>query len=165
MAAGRVVVLNGPSSAGKTTLAHAVRDAAPATTLVVSIDQLMPSIAPTQPRGWALYAALTEATCAAAVAFADAGYDVVVDTVFERAECVATAQAMLARHEHALVAVTCALDVLEARERARGNRRIGQARGQRERVLHDARYDLVVDTSAMSIAECTAAVAALLRRS
>jgi len=164
MAAGRVVVLNGPSSAGKTTLAHAVRQTVPATTLVVSIDQLMPSVAPTQPRGWALFAALTEATFAAAAAFADAGYDVVVDTVFERAECLATAKAMLARHEHALVAVTCAIDVLEARERQRGDRRLGQARGQVDRVLHDVRYDLVVDTSVSSLDECTERVAALLRR-
>jgi chloramphenicol 3-O-phosphotransferase len=59
---GRVVVLNGPSSAGKTTLAGAVRELAPATTMTVSIDQLMRCIAPTAPPTWAMYAALTDAT-------------------------------------------------------------------------------------------------------
>jgi chloramphenicol 3-O phosphotransferase len=84
--------------------------------------------------------------------------------VFERADGVAMAKTMLAAHEHALVAVTCAIEVLEARERARGDRRLGQARGQFERVLHGATYDLVVDTGVLSPAECAARVATLLRR-
>ena len=95
-------------------------------------------------RSWASYAALTGATLAAAVAFADAGYDVVVDTVFERAEC--------------------ATSLLEARERARGDRPVGQARGQADRVLHGAPYELVVDTTTASPNDAVALIAALLRR-
>jgi len=53
-------------------------------------------------RSWASYAALTGATLAAAIAFADAGYDVVVDTVFERAEC---ATSTSSRHASARAAI------------------------------------------------------------
>ncbi len=164
MAAGGVIVLNGPSSAGKTTLADAVREGAPATTAVVSIDQLFASFAPSRARDWPLFAALTDATFAAAASLARAGFDVVVDTVFERAECVELARSRLGGLRFSFVAVRCALDVLEAREAARANRPAGQARGQHERVLHNVRYDLVVDTGVTPVADCVARVRALVTR-
>lgn len=52
------------------------------------------------------------------------------------------------------VGVHAPLDVLEARERERGDRSIGLARWQFSRVHLDIRYDLEVDTSLASPAEC-----------
>jgi chloramphenicol 3-O phosphotransferase len=71
-------------------------------------------------------------------------------------------QRALAGRPHRLVAVVCPLDVLEAREQARGNRRIGQARAQHERVLAGASYDLVIDTHALALDDCVDRVVALL---
>jgi chloramphenicol 3-O phosphotransferase len=160
--AGTILVLNGPSSAGKTTIAHAVRDASVPRVVAVSLDSFFACIAPTQPREWRVYAALTAATFAAAAAWASAGFDVVVDTVFERPECMDIARAALVGHMVHLVAVTCAVELLDAREQARGDRRIGQARGQHARVLGDFTYVLTLDTGALSVEECVERVTALL---
>jgi chloramphenicol 3-O phosphotransferase len=46
------------------------------------------------------------------------------------------------------------LEVLEAREHQRGDRAIGLARWQYGRVHKDMRYDLTVDTSTATPAEC-----------
>ena len=82
------------------------------------------------PNNWRLFATLTEVTFAAAAAWANGGFDVLVDTVFERADCLDLARAVFAGHTWHMVAVTCAVEILEARERARGDRRRGQAAGQ-----------------------------------
>jgi chloramphenicol 3-O phosphotransferase len=58
------------------------------------------------------------------------------------------------RHTYYLVAVTCALHALEAREKARGDRPLGQARGQFERVLQNATYDMYLDTGLLSVEDC-----------
>jgi chloramphenicol 3-O phosphotransferase len=159
-----IIVLNGASSAGKTTLARALRDRLGPRSAMVSIDELFRWVAADHPNEWKLFATLTDATFAAASALADGGLDVVVDTVFERPECVTTARRHLGARPVCFVAVTCPLEVLEARERARGDRTPGQARGQLGRVLQDLDYDLTVDTSELSLKECTDRVARLIGR-
>ena len=52
------------------------------------------------------------------------------------------------------VGVTCPLDILEMRERARGDRVLGRARGLAEVVHTFCSYDTVVDTGAMSTEGC-----------
>ncbi len=111
---------------------------------------------------WRSFAALTNALFASARALADNGFDVVVDTVFERAECLDIMGRALADQPYQLVAVTCPLDILESRELERGNRPAGLARGQHDRVMHAARYDLQVDTHAQSVEECVDRVISLM---
>jgi chloramphenicol 3-O phosphotransferase len=159
---GRVVVLNGPSSAGKTTLAQAMRDAGASRIASISIDTLYPCITATQSDHWDDFKTLTEATFATAAALARGGFDVVVDTVFDRIECLEIAKAMLGKQRFCLVAVTCAPDLLEAREKARGDRLRGLALSQAQRVFHGLKYDLTVDTGMLSVEECVARIAALL---
>ena len=159
---GQVVTLNGPSSAGKTTLARAVRQRMGPTCAALSIDQFFPFTHPESPNNWHKFSTLTDAMFAAAAALAAGGYDVVVDTVFERPDLVANAQRALVAHTFHLVAVTCALTVLEQREHARGDRRAGHARGQFERVLQGATYALVLDTSVQSVEECVDRIIALI---
>jgi chloramphenicol 3-O phosphotransferase len=160
---GRVIVLNGPSSAGKTTLARAVRDACAPRVAAVSLDQFFPCVARSHPNDWHLFAALTTAAFATAASLANGGWDVLLDTVFERADCVALMRSALAAHDVALVAVTCPLDILEARERSRGDRRPGQARDQFDRVIQNVGgYDLVLDTGALSLDACVERISGLL---
>jgi chloramphenicol 3-O phosphotransferase len=56
------------------------------------------------------------------------------------------------------VGVTCPVEILEQRERARGDRVLGRARGLAEVVHSFMSYDVTVDTGAMSTAQCVAAV-------
>ncbi len=52
------------------------------------------------------------------------------------------------------VGVVCPLEVLEAREKDRGDRTLGQARGQAGIIHQNCIYDLEVDTSKLSASEC-----------
>jgi chloramphenicol 3-O phosphotransferase len=160
---GTVVVLNGPSSSGKTTLAGALRVRLGPASAAASIDQFFPFVHPAAPNNWRLFSALTEALFGTAVALSDGGFHVIVDTVFERPESLLTATRALVGRTYFMVAVTCPVEVLEERERARGNRRPGQARDQHERVLQGANYDLHLDTALLSPDECVDRVIALMR--
>lgn len=159
-----IVVLNGPSSAGKTTLAHAVRAAVGPSVAAVSLDRFFAFLHPEVGVRWPEFDMMTEAAFATACVIGDRGLDVLVDTVFERPASLDTARRVLGERPHALVAMTCAVETLEARERERGNRPIGLARGQHDRVLHDAHYELHVDSD-RPLNEYVVRVAALFRRS
>jgi chloramphenicol 3-O phosphotransferase len=156
---GAIVVLNGPSSAGKSTLARAIRDKLGAGAVALAVDDFFGFVHRDASRSWRLFDALTIAMFASASAFATRGFDVIVDTVFERPESLATAISHGAR----LVAVTCPLEVLEQRERDRGDRTIGQARAQHEYVFQRATYELTLDTAKQSVDECADRVIAILR--
>jgi chloramphenicol 3-O phosphotransferase len=104
---------------------------------------------------------LTDALFSTVVSLSNGRFDVIADTVFER-EDFAAMQVAFADRTYRLVAVTAPLHVLEEREQARGNRRIGQARDQQARVLQNASYDLRVDTHALTLDECVDRVVALL---
>jgi chloramphenicol 3-O phosphotransferase len=56
------------------------------------------------------------------------------------------------------VGVTCSLDVLEARERARGDRVLGRARGLADIVHGFCAYDVTVDTGALPPEACVAVI-------
>jgi len=58
------------------------------------------------------------------------------------------------------VGVHCALETLEAREATRGDRGVGTARRQFATVHAHARYDVEVDTSAMTLDACVGAILA-----
>jgi chloramphenicol 3-O phosphotransferase len=95
----------------------------------------------------------------AIAAMAAQGNHMIVDDVLlgsEKAEYLE----LLSRFELFLVGVFAPLDVLEARERERGDRLIGLARWQYDRVHTDMKYDLEVDTSSATPMEC----AELIRR-
>jgi chloramphenicol 3-O phosphotransferase len=159
---GIIVVLNGPSSAGKTTLARRVRAHVGDTVAAISIDQLFAFMHPDAKNNWNLFSALSEAAFASAVALSDAGFHVIVDTVFERIESLRSAERVFAGRVFHLVSVTCDLEELERREALRGDRRIGHARDQLQRVFFDADYALRLDTSRRSVDECVLDVARLL---
>lgn len=158
---GRVIILNGPSSSGKTTIAHAVRARRGPSCAVVSIDQFYASIHPRQENDWSLFYSLTEVMFASVAAFAGRGFDVVVDTVFERPECIEACQRALEGVNVSFVGLTCPVDVLECRERARGNRPVGLARGQSGRIHDGCVYDLMLDTSELSVDACAARIIGL----
>ena len=60
------------------------------------------------------------------------------------------------------VGVYCPLDILEARERARGTARLGRARGLVDVVDTFYDYDVVVDTGRAQVGDCVAEIMARL---
>ena len=100
---------------------------------------------------------------AAVGALARAGNHVVVDDVFIEPTWLDHWSEVMAGVETLLVGVHCDLDTLESRERERGDRILGEARGQVHVVHRDVVYDVEVDTSDSSPEDCAAVIAHALR--
>ena len=92
----------------------------------------------------------------AIAAMAAQGNNLVVDEVLSGNESVERAEyaKLLQPFEVFMVGVFASLDVLEARELQRGDRMIGLARAQYDRVHAGMKYDLEIDTSGASPKEC-----------
>ena len=174
---GRVVILNGTSSAGKSTIISMFIEQRAATGewwLPVAIDDFQMKIVAEwgtegpfgedgvrfvrEPsgirvhvgrRGRRLHAAYhrTVAACARE------GFDVIVDDVCLDEEAVADWREALAGLDVTWVALRCDPDVAEARERERGDRAPGLARGLSAVVHRHASYDLELDSTNITAAE------------
>ncbi len=168
---GTIILLNGTSSAGKTSVLRAVQASFSEPYLDLGIDKFiwaMPERYLDRPlwddvlglatqageTGHRLFGAMHYAIAAAA----RQGMNVVADHVLVEPRWVAECTALFHDLPAWLVAVRCPLSVLEARERARKNRTLGQARAQFKLVHAHAVYDLEVDTSLMSPEECAQAI-------
>ncbi|WP_455285601.1 chloramphenicol phosphotransferase CPT family protein [Cupriavidus necator] len=179
----RIVILNGVGSAGKTSIAKALQAVAIAPFLRVEMDvfiDMLPEPYREHPDGFA-YETVMEAGQRqvivktgplgertlrgmrhAIAAMAAQGNNVIVDEVLLGEERREYAD-LLACFEVVIVGVFAPLDVLEARESARGDRHIGLARWQFERVHKAMVYDLVVDTSRASPLACAKLIQAEFR--
>ena len=80
--------------------------------------------------------------------------DVVADHVLVKQEWLQECVILLSVLPALFVAVRCPLAVLEAREAARKDRTLGQARAQFDLVHEHGIYDLEVDTSQLSAQAC-----------
>lgn len=170
MEAARILLLNGPSSAGKSTLAKALQVEAREPFLRVSMDLFLEMQPPrydnhpdtffwttqeedgsartsfqTGPRG----AALMRGFRRSVAALAGEGWSLIVDDVAAAGDW-ADYKRCLAGHRLLAVMVHAPLPVLEAREQARGDRMAGLARDQWQRVHRAIDYDFAVDTSELS---------------
>lgn len=162
---GRVVIINGPSSSGKTTIAQTVRDRRGPGCTAVSLDQFYPSIHAERENNWSLFYSLTEVLFASVAAFAYQGFDIVVDTVFERPQCLDAGLYTLKHFHVSFVGLNCPVEILERRERERNDRPIGLARNQSDRIHDGCVYDLSMDTSELSVEECATRVLELFNAS
>jgi chloramphenicol 3-O phosphotransferase len=160
-----IIYLNGVSSSGKTSLGRALQEVMAEPYFHVQLDHFG-AMKPRRPRPedtsplWRdlidhLYPAyLVPAFHGGVAHFAARGANVIADSLVGRPGLVQAAQC-LAEHRLVLVGVRCALDELERRERARTEGRpLGQARRQYDWLHKDVVYDLEVDTSNASPAEC-----------
>jgi len=75
------------------------------------------------------------------------GNNLVVDEVMIGTEKLREYRRLLAQFDLRLVGLFAPLDVLEARERTRGDRALGLARWQYDRVHRDIAYDLKIDAA------------------
>ena len=167
-----VIVLNGTTSAGKTSLARALQDVASRPFLHVRMDDFLtmqPRRFNNHPDGFvfapvegadppevsietgAYGAKLISGMRKAVAAMADSDLDMIVDDVWlgegvEQADYIR----LLSNHEAFFVGISAPLAILEQREVARGDRDIGQARWQHTRVHVGATYDLEIDTGDMT---------------
>jgi len=171
----RVVILNGASSSGKTTMATAFRDQRAAVGdfwLLMGIDDFLsktpmewksagPGLGPfatdgvrfeTTPQGPVVRVGrvgrqILRAYQAGVAAAAHVGLNVIVDEVVIDRTSWDDWSAALAGLDVVWVGITCAPDVAEARNRLRGDRFAGLARALTATVHQDASYDFQIDTT------------------
>lgn len=174
-APGTLIVLNGTSSAGKTTLLRELQQQLPEPYLEAGLDKFLWMLprrylaAPlwNEVLGEAVRAGevghrLASGMHHALAALSRAGCHVVADHVLVepawRDEC----RTLFRGLPTLFVGVVCPLPALVERERARADRTLGQAARQLERVHEGAGYDLTVDTSRLTPAACAQAIVAHL---
>lgn len=185
-----LIVLNGTSSAGKTTLATALQARCSTPLQVSGIDTFLalqpesmfaPPGSKTPTEGFTFCAvevegqpawtvrpgpegeALMRAVHAYWAACAAEGIAQVVDHVMLSQAMALDLKVRLSPYDPLLVAVKCPLDVVDQRERDRGDRLVGQGRGIGARVHDFLTYDVQVDTSLMDPDEAADVVLAAAR--
>jgi len=156
MSGGRVIVLNGASSSGKSSLAAALLEILAGPWTVLAVDDFHSA----RSRGtWteAEFAPIMRRTVLgfhrAVAGFASAGNDVIVDHVLSEPWRREDLASQLTGLSAVLVAVNCPLEELERREAARGDRPPGLAARQAA-LLEGVESDMVVDTLDADPAEC-----------
>ncbi len=155
---GRVIHLNGASSAGKSTLARRLQPALDEPYLYVSSDLFVAAgMLPARREeagefAWwpSMRPRFFDGFHRCLPALASAGNDLIVEEVVEFVAWRARLAQVLDGFDVFLVGVHCDLDELERRERVRGDRRIGEGRAHLEQnAIHTfGPYDVEVDTSA-----------------
>ncbi len=163
----RVIILNGASSSGKSTLIKGLHAALDGPWLAAGLDVFLDMLHPRyyQPplfqrvlgnlsSGGDIAQSLVRGMHGSLAALAQAGHPLLVDHVLLHKEWVDDLRAQLTGLPVMWVGVHCPLDELVTRERARGDRTIGAAAAQARIVHMHAHYDIDVDTHALSAAEC-----------
>lgn len=163
----KIIVINGVSSVGKTSAAKAIQDRAKRAFLHVQMDdflKMLPRRAFESREGLVFeridsqtidvqFGDLVERALAgmrsAVASMAECGNNIVVDDVFFADED-ADYRRLLKRYDCHLVGLFAPLELVQTRERMRGDRDIGLAKGQFERVHKNRIYDLEIDTSQKS---------------
>jgi chloramphenicol 3-O phosphotransferase len=165
--AAQVIVLNGTSSSGKTTLAKAMQASWASPLLHVQLDAFRDMEPPGYWHEWekldeslvdSMVCALCSAMYAAVREYAKHGQGVVLDTVLNNRHARRLLVEHLADLPVYLVGVHCDPSELTRREAARGNREIGLAARQVEWIHKPMHYDFQVETTAREPEEAAAEI-------
>lgn len=168
---GKIILLNGPSSSGKSTVAARLQALLDEPFWCFSIDHLRAAkVLPTRRIDtgefpWpSLRAQFFDGFHRCLPALASAGNNLVVEHIIETRQWMDQLLALLADVDVFFVGLHCPVDELERREMARGDRRIGEARADFETTHRLCTYDMEVDSTAPVAANAAAIVQAWARR-
>jgi chloramphenicol 3-O phosphotransferase len=169
-----IIILNGGSSSGKTSIATSLQNLLPSSWLRFSIDNLidaMPRAMFTSKKGIVFcsdgsvrpgpeFRTLESAWMQGIAAMARAGARVIVDDVFvSGVDARNRWQRALEGLAVLWVGVRCHAAVASTRELERGDRITGMAASQARMVHVDVNYDIEVDTTETSTEECARVIA------
>ncbi len=175
MKQGTVLLLNGTSSSGKSSILQALQTMLDEPYLNAGLDKfiwMLPSRYLDRPLwddvlGLAARAGefglhLASGMHRSIAALSRAGLNVLADHVLVEPAWVQECAELLGDAPAYLIGIRCPLDVVEQREKARQDRTLGQARAQFERVHAHGLYDFEVDTSAANTEVCAERIVAYL---
>lgn len=150
---GKIIIINGPSSSGKTTLAFAVQKQFDIPFLRFSFDLFLDN--KSLPREQMRSGTFSWETMKPAVisgiqqcvpALAMAGNNVIFDHIIETKSLLDHLIRSVSTLDVFFVGLHCSLPELERRELQRGNRRVGEARADLETVHDITSYDLELNS-------------------
>lgn len=185
-----VILLNGPSSSGKSSIAKALQETLDAPYLIMGIDTFI-SMMPEKTnklgdatetaegfywetqktsgepiyrvRKGAYGSQVNEAYRTTVKHLVESGLKVIVDEVADGNQEIEIWRNLLEEHHCFYVGIKCSEAVLEQRELARGDRKVGSALEQVQRVHRGVNYDLVIDTTSASPQECALMITAAIK--
>ena len=151
-----LIVLNGTSSSGKTTLAKAMLELSSRPLLHLEADRFAPVLRLNLPAKDAEFRTrFTVAMHEAIAAFGRSGLDIIVDGSLPTEPELRDACLAILREvpDTRIVAVRCSVAALRQREAVRGDRPIGWAEEQAQIVYEGVTFDETVDTTTGSALE------------
>jgi chloramphenicol 3-O phosphotransferase len=161
MPAGTIIFLNGTSSSGKTSISLELQRNLDEPYLHMSIDKflnMLPSdYLPNGSKADNAKDAMIKVISGmhnALPAFAASGNNIIVDHVLQERNWLEECVSLLADFKVLFVSLDCSLEELQRREKKRGNRKIGTANFQYNRVHAHGIYDLEINTELNSIEDC-----------
>lgn len=153
----QIILLNGPSSSGKSTLAKALQELIEEkrneTYAVVSIDDFM-KLSTEETIYEDDVFDISGDMCASTLEALKTHPGVIIDHVISSERIFLQLTEMLGQHHIHFVHVTCPLEVLLKREHARKDRCPGSAEASYTYLFPKKEYGATVDTSTMTPAEC-----------
>ncbi len=161
---GRIIILNGPSSAGKTTMARNLQKIWDRPLYYLSYDSVDCYMAPfgRTDRDFGIDCArdFLAVMYESAAAISRSGRDVVIDNcLFDCEDIYEMSMEIMRDCPRVFIRIKLPLEELERRELARGDRTLGKARWQEEHITpkDDTAYDLVINAMHPS-ADCAKAI-------
>jgi len=162
----QIILINGASSAGKSTLCKALQEHLAEPYIHLEEDRfvyntyhpryLVPGIVED------IFARTMTGYYRSLRAFVSAGHNVLADTGLYSEDLVRQCTAELAGLPVWLIGVHCSLTELERREAQRPDRTVGTAKEQFESIHAHAVYDMEVDTSQMDSIQCAKLIKVLV---
>lgn len=175
MSAGKIILINGTSSSGKSTILHAIQNSVEDVYLECGIDKfifMMPERYLERPLwddvlGLASKAGATGHQLIRGMhqtikALSLAGCNVLADHVLVEPEWARECATLFSSLPAYLVGVNCPIEILEERERNRKNRTLGQAALQIPLIHKYLSYDVEVDSHQQSVEECVKSILSCL---
>ena len=154
----QIILLNGPSSSGKSTLSKAlqrlIEEKRGETYAIISIDDFM-KLALDETIYEDDVFEISGDMCLAALEALKTSPGVIIDHVITSQRIFCQLMDMLGQYPIHQVHVSCPLEVLLEREHARKNRCLGSAESSYTYLVPQEGYHMTVDTSVMTPAECS----------
>ena len=164
MEKGKIIVLNGVSSSGKTTLAKVLQERLPNPYFHMDVDTFC-LMAPEKfiLNDYSLQHNFVVNMFSAVKVFADMGFNLVVPVaLLEGYGFLENCVNLLYDYPVLLAHVSCPIDELKRREIERGDRQLGSAESMISMLVPQKGYDIVVDTYKHTTEECADRIIELL---
>ncbi len=145
---GKIILLNGTSSSGKTSIALELQKILDEPYFLLSLDEFVKKI--NLNGDDAEFSNLIFAFHNIILTLSASGINVIVDHVLETEELKSHFLKLMSDIPVKYIGVNCKLNVIEDREKMRGDRKLGLAKTQYLTIHKGIKYDLEIDTSKLS---------------